>query len=79
MFEFASEMAGWYFSLTSTIFHNFAGDFLSLYFLTDSFISFLAALVLLFHQPLALLFGITVRSDKHAAEPAISSVSLLVC
>ena len=72
-------MAVWYFSLTSTVFRNFAGDFLNLYFLTDSFISFLAALVLSFHQPLALLFGISVRSKKHVAESAISSVSLLIC
>ena len=57
--SFPSEMAVWYFSLTSSIFCKFARDFLNLYLFTGSFISFLAALILLFHQPLALLFDIS--------------------
>ena len=72
-------MAVWYFSLTSAIFHTFARDCLNLYLLTDYLISFLAALMLLFHQPLALLFEISVRPKKLAAEPTISSVNLLAC
>ena len=79
--SFASEMAVWYFSLTSSIFRKFAGDCLNLYLLTvtDSFISFLAALMLLFHQPLALLCDISVRPKKLVAEPTIRSVNLLAC
>ena len=77
--SFASEMAVWYFSLTSSIFRKFAGDCLNLYLLTDSFISFLAALMLLFHQPLALLFDISVRPKNLVAEPTIRSVNLLAC
>ena len=79
--SFASEMVVWYFSLTSSIFHKFAGDCLNLYLLTvtDSFISFLAALMLLFHQPLALLCDISVWPKKLVAEPTIRSVNLLAC
>ena len=75
----ASEMAVRYFFLTSTIFRKFAGDCRNLYLLTDSFIPFLAAIILLFHQPLPLLFDISVRPVKLVAEPSISSVNLLAC
>ena len=70
-------MAVWYFFLTSTIFCKFAGDCINLYLLIDYFISFVAALMLLFHQPLGLLFDISVRPKNRVAEPTISSVNLL--
>ena len=76
---FASEMALWYFSLTSIIFRKFAGDCLKLYLLTDPFISFLAALILLIYQPLALLFDLSIRPKKFVSEATVNPVSLLPC